>query len=163
AITQRGGEFVPWLTSIMLASTLDAKPMGHKQLTVRFRVLLRFELESQLVDLACELEGDIVTILEQADPGAGVLTDVERFAFRERNRGGVLQRIPSHLLAVYRQYTGASLAQPRTIGPEVEDDGVLSSLQLRSLPRRALEVEQIVEEHDLAAAESKFALAQEQA
>ena len=55
------------------------------------------------------------------------------------------------------------LPKPGTLGLEVEDDGVLAGLQLRPLPHRALEVEQIVEEHHLAATDAEFALAQEQA
>ena len=39
----------------------------------------------------------------------------------------------------------------------------LPGFQLRPLPHRALEVEQIVEEHDLAPTDAEFALAQEQA
>src|SRR5207245_2409703 len=56
-----------------------------------------------------------------------------------------------------------SFAQARTIRLEVEDDGVLAGAQLRPFPRRALEVEQVVEEHHLAPTKSKLALAQEQA
>src|SRR4030095_12507616 len=50
----------------------------------RFR--RRFELEGQLVDLAGELERDIVAILHHRDPGTGVLADVERFVLWERDR-----------------------------------------------------------------------------
>jgi len=40
---------------------------------------------------------------------------------------------------------------------------VLAAPQLRPLPDRALEVEQVIEEHDSAAVEAKLAFAQEQA
>jgi hypothetical protein len=39
---------------------------------------------------------------------------------------------------------------------------VVAGTQLRSFPRRALEVEQVVEEYHLAPADSELALAQEQ-
>ena len=55
------------------------------------------------------------------------------------------------------------LPRPGSVGLEVEDDGVLAGGQLGPLPRRALEVEQVVEEHHLAPAEAELALAQEQA
>src|ERR1700751_2651249 len=57
-----------------------------------------FELEGQLVDLAGELEGRVVAIFHQRDPGAGILADVEGFVLWEHDRGGMFQRIPRHLL-----------------------------------------------------------------
>src|SRR4029453_13440375 len=63
---------------------------------------------------------------------------------------------------VHVQHARAPLAQTYTVGLEVEDDGVLAGLQLGALPRRALEVEQVIEEPHLAPAKSKLALAQEQ-
>jgi hypothetical protein len=54
------------------------------------------------------------------------------------------------------------LPNPRTIGLEVEHDGVLSGAQLGPCPRRALEVEQVVEEHHVAPANPFDALAQEE-
>jgi hypothetical protein len=113
-------------------------------LAIRFRDLLRFEFEGQLVDLAGELERHIVAILDERQRGAGVLADVEGFVFRERDRGGVFHGIPGHFLTVHVQHARAPLAQPCTVGLEVEDDGVLAGLQLGALPRRALEVEQIM-------------------
>src|SRR5512144_2562074 len=87
---------------------------------------LRFELEGQLVDLAGELERNIVAILQHRDTGARVLADVEGFVFRERDRGGVFHGIPGRLLAVHGEYTRAPLAEPWSSGLEVEDDGVLA-------------------------------------
>ena len=112
----------------------------------------RFELEGQLVDLAGELERRVVAIFHQRDPGARVLADVEGFVLRERDRGGVFHGIPGHFLAVHGQHARASLAQTRTVGLEVEDDGVLAGFQLGPFPHRALEVEQVIEEHHLAPA-----------
>ena len=103
-------------------------------LALHVRVLLRFELEGQLVDLAGELERNIVAILQQRDPGAGVLADVEGFVLRERDRGGVFHGIPGHFLAVHGQHARAALAQARTVGLEVEDDGVLAGAPARALP-----------------------------
>ena len=51
--------------------------MRPKLLVLRARVLLRFEFEGQLVDLAGELERNIVAIFQQRNAGAGVLADVE--------------------------------------------------------------------------------------
>ncbi len=54
----------------------------------RLRTLLRlegFELEGQLVDLAGELELNIVAIVQHSDAGARVLADVESFVLRERD------------------------------------------------------------------------------
>src|SRR5262249_62038780 len=115
--------------------------------------------EGQPVDLAGELERNVVAILDQRDPGARILADVESFVLRERDRGGVLHRIPSCLFTVHRQHAGTTFAQTRFVWLEIEHDGVLARCQLRSLPNRALEVEQIVEEHYSAAVEAKFALA----
>jgi hypothetical protein len=52
-------------------------------------------------------------------------------------------------LATSLPYTHAcpSLAQTCTFRLEVEDDGVLARLQLRPFPNRALEIEQVIEEH----------------
>src|SRR5229473_2963691 len=111
---------------------------------------LRFELERQLVDLAGELERRIVAILQHRDPGAGVLADVERLVLRERDRRAVFHGIPGHFLAVHVEHARPSLAQPRTIRLEVEDNGVLAGAQLWPCPSRAFEVKQVVEEHRLA-------------
>src|SRR5262245_34933147 len=129
----------------------------------RLRVLLGFEFERQRFDLAGELERSIVAIFQQRDPGARVLPDVERFVLWERDRSGVLQRVLGHFLTVHRQYAGAAFAQTRPVGLEVEDDGVLARVQLGPFPYRALKVEQIVEEHHLAAPDAELTLAQEQA
>ena len=61
------------------------------------------------------------------------------------------------------QHAGAALAQARTIRLEVKDYGVLARFQFGPLPHRALEVEQVIEEHDPAPVQSQLALAQEQA
>ena len=82
-------------------------------------------LEGQLVDLASELEWNVVAIFHQRDPGAGVLANVKGFVFRERDRGGVFHGVPRHLLPVHGQHASPSLAQTRTVGLEVEDDGVI--------------------------------------
>src|SRR5262245_32001260 len=102
-------------------------------------------------------------MLQQYDWRARVLADVEGFIFRECNRGGVLQRIRRHLFAVHGQYARATLAQTGSVGLEIERNGVLAGCQLRALPRRALEIEQVVEKYDLAAAKAEFAFAEEQA
>jgi hypothetical protein len=41
-----------------------------------------FELEGQLVDLAGELERNLVAVLDERQRGAGVLADVEDFVLR---------------------------------------------------------------------------------
>jgi hypothetical protein len=125
-------------------------------------LLLRFELEGQLVDLAGELKRRVVTIFHQRDAGARVLANVERFILGERDRGCMLHGIPGHFLAVHGQHAGAPLAQTWAFGLEVEDDGVLARLQLWPFPHRALEVEQVIEEHHLALADALHAFAQEQ-
>src|SRR5215467_220598 len=112
-----------------------------------FRLLLRLELEGQLVDLAGELEWRIVPILDQRHPGARVLADIEAFILRERDRGAVLHGIPGYLLAVHGEHARTTLAQARTIRLEVEHDGVPAGCQLGPLPHRAFQVEQVVEEH----------------
>src|SRR5262249_54688884 len=134
-----------------------------RSLALTYRCLLRFELEGQFIDLAGELERRIVAILNQRNPGSSVLADVEALILRECDRDGVLQCIFRHLLAIYQQYAGATFAQTRTVGFDIEHDGVLARGQLRYLPHRALEVEQVVEEHNLSTVESKFPLAQKQA
>src|SRR5437016_2491859 len=68
--------------------------------------------------------------------GAGVLSDVESFVFREGDGGGVLHGIPGHFLTVDIQHTSAALAQAGTIRLEVELDGVLAGLQLGPLSGR---------------------------
>jgi hypothetical protein len=127
------------------------------------RCLLRFEFEGQLVDLAGELERNIVAIFHQRDPGAGVLADVEGFVLREGDRGGVVHGISGNFPAVHGEHTCPSLAQTWTVSLEVKDDGVLAGFQLRPLPYRTLEVEQVVEEHHPAPVNAEFALTQEQA
>src|SRR4029450_4275181 len=85
----------------------------------RFR--RRFELEGQLVDLAGELERDIVAILHHRDPGTGVLADVERFVLWERDRDSVFQGLFGYFLSVHGQDARAALAPTCTVGVEVED------------------------------------------
>src|SRR5882724_2642185 len=65
------------------------------------RHLGRSEVEGELVDLAGELERDIVAILQQRDAGTRVLADVEGFVLRERDRSSVLHGIPGDLLTVH--------------------------------------------------------------
>ena len=135
---------------------------GRKLLGLRGRVLLGFELEGQLVDLAGELERNIVAIFQQRDPGTGVLADVEGFVLRKRDRGGVFHGILRHFLAVHGEHARTPLAQTWTIRLEIKDDGVLAGFQLGPLPDRTLEVEQVIEEHHLAPIKASFSLAQEQ-
>src|ERR1039458_3235220 len=103
-------------------------------------LLLRegFEFKGQLVDLAGELERDFVAILDERKRSAGIQADVEGFVLRECDRGGVFHRIFGHFLAVHREHACPSFAQARTVGLEVEDDGVLAGAQLASFPNRAL-------------------------
>src|SRR5207344_3346196 len=108
---------------------------------------LRFELERQLVKLAGELERRIVAIFQHRDSGAGVLTDIKGFVLRERDWGTMLDGFPVRFLAVHIQHTRPALPQARTIRLEVENDGVLAGAQLWPRPNRALEIEQVVEEH----------------
>jgi hypothetical protein len=117
-------------------------PAVRKLLALSFRLLLRFEFECQLVDLAGELEWRIVAIFQQRDPGTGVLADVERFILWKRDGCGVVHGIPDHFLAIYGQHTCSSFAQAWTIGLEVEDDGVLAGTQLRAF-REAREVAEV--------------------
>src|SRR5271165_3082474 len=70
----------------------------------RFRRLIRTEFERQPVDLAGELEGWIVTILQQRDAGTGIQPDVEGFIFREGDGSRMLHRVPGDFLAVHGQY-----------------------------------------------------------
>src|SRR5262245_6909844 len=142
------------------ASICACKPVCLLLLSYRF--LLRFEFEGQLINLASELEWNVIAVLQQCDPSARVLADVEVFVLRERDRGGVLQGILRYLLAIHRQHTRATLAQTRTVGLEVEHDGVLARRQLGAFPHRPFEVEQVVEEHNPSTIESKFTLAQKQ-
>src|SRR4029079_15386411 len=125
------------------------------------RLPLWLELEGQLVDLAGELEWRVVTVFHQRNPGARVLADIKTFVFRERDRDGVLHGIPGPFLAVHGQHSGASLPQTWAVGFEIEDDGVLARLQLWPFPHRALEVEQVIEKHNLAPANALHAFAQE--
>src|SRR5579862_6244853 len=137
-------------------------PVGCTELVLRAGVLLRFELESELVDLAGELERNVVAIFHQRDTGAGVLTHIEGFVLRERDRNGVLHGILGHFLAVHGQHPSSALAQLRTVGLEVEDDGVLAGFQFRAFPHRALQIEQVIKEHHLALVDAELAFAQEQ-
>ena len=137
SVSRRGRLSLAWQSVVALC--LAPLPLAH-----------RSELEGQLVDLAGELERRVVAVLQHRDAGARVLADVEGFVLRERDRGGVLHGFLVHLLAVHGKHARAPLAQARTIGLEVEDDGMLAGLQLGPFPRRALEVEQVVEEHHLA-------------
>src|SRR4029434_535079 len=84
---------------------------SRKLLAIRFRVLLRFEVEGQFVDLAGELERNIVAILDERQRGASVLADVEGFVFRERDRGGVFHGIPGHFLTAHVQHARTPPAQ----------------------------------------------------
>jgi putative DNA primase/helicase len=73
----------------------------------------------------------------------------------------VFHGIPGHFLAVHGEQARPSLAQARTVGLEVEDDGVLAGAQLWPCPNGALEVKQVVEEHRLARTNPRHTLAQE--
>ena len=48
----------------------------------------------------------------------------------KRDRGRVLKLVLRHFLAVHGQHTCAAFPQTRTIGLEVEDDGVFAGRQL---------------------------------
>src|SRR6185503_7577706 len=85
------------------------------------------------------------------------------FVLGERDRDGVVHRIRGNFLAVYGQHARASLTQTRAVRLEVEDDGMLAGFEFGPLPHGAFQVEEIVEEHDLATADAELALAQEQA
>ncbi len=136
---------------------------GRHVLAILIRVLQRAKIESQLVDLARELERTIITILDGRNSGAGIQPDVEVFVFGERDRSGVIHVLRVHFLAVHRQHARAALAETGAVDLEVEHNGVLAGAQFRPFPNRALEVEQIVKKHHLAVADSQFALGQEQA
>src|SRR5208337_311910 len=71
--------------------------------------------------------------------------------------------VPGGFLAVDGQHASAALAEARAVRSPFEHDRVTARLQLRPLPHRALEVEQVVQEHDPASIEADFALAEEQA
>jgi hypothetical protein len=77
-----------------------ASSMAGMFLRFCFRVLWQAEIKGQLVDLARELERTIIAILEERNPGAGIHTDVEVFAFRERDGSGVIHVLPVPFLAV---------------------------------------------------------------
>jgi hypothetical protein len=66
----------------------------------------------------------------------------------------VFHGIPGHFLTVHIEHARSPLAQARSIGREVEGDDVFAGLQFGALPRRALEVKQVVEEQS--AVEWKF-------
>src|SRR6185312_3249045 len=138
-----------------------ARHQGHSGLG--WRRGLRPKLESELVDLAGELERRIIAMFQQGDAGSRVLADVESFVFRESDGGAMLQRIPGDLFPIHGEHTRTAVAYIVTVQLVIEDDGVLAGLEFGPLPGHALEVEQIVEEHDLAPADAEFALAQEQA
>ena len=55
------------------------------------------------------------------------------------------------------------LSRPVSAVRSFANDGVVAGFQLRPLPYGALEVEQIIEEHHLAAIKAEFAVAQVQA
>src|ERR1700751_2883422 len=108
-------------------------------------IRLRLKVKSKLVDLASELERRIIAVLQQGHSGARILADIETLVFRESEGRGVLHRIPGHLLAIDGQHAGTALAQTRLGRFEIEHDRVFAGFELRSLPHRPLEVEQVVE------------------
>src|SRR4029079_19547531 len=110
---------------------------------------------------ASELERAIVAVLDGRDRGTGVLPDVEVFVLRGHDGCRVIHGLIVQLLPVHEESTRATLAEAAAVELEVEHDGVLASRQLRPFPRRALEIEQVVEEHRLAPADAQVALAQE--
>ena len=61
-------------------------------------------------------------------------------------------------MEVTRSRPWAALAQTRPVWLEVEDDGALAGFELGALPHRALEIQQVVEEHQLAPVDTEFAL-----
>src|SRR5512136_1237191 len=73
-----------------------------------------FQLEGHLVDLAGELERNIVAILHHRDACARVLADVEGLVLRERDRDGVFHGIPGHFLAIHEEEARPPFAQTRT-------------------------------------------------
>ena len=103
------------------------------------------------------LNGHFVAILQHRDAGARVAADVEGFVLREGDRGAMFHGILGHFLAVHGEHALPALAQAWFIGLVVEDDGVLAGAQRRPCPHRALEVEQVVEEHRLAPANAHHA------
>src|SRR4029453_15707620 len=126
-------------------------------------ILLRFEFECQLFDLAGEFGRRIVAIFDQRDAGPGVLANVKGLVLRERDWRGVLYGISGHFLAIHGEHAGAAFTKTRSVGLEVEDDGVLAGCQLGPLPCRALEIEKVAETTLLAAADQKSPFGEEQA
>src|SRR5208283_4307918 len=93
---------------------------GFMQLfALLFRQPLRSEIKGEFIDLAGELERNIVAIFQHRDACARVLADVEGFVLRECDRGRVLHGILGHFLTVHIEHPRPSLAQARTIGLEV--------------------------------------------
>src|SRR5262245_19375502 len=131
-----------WPTSdgtISNADPVAASPTAAKISTFFIDRWLRLEFERQPVYLAGELEGGVIAILQQRDAGARVLADIEGFVLRERDWGGVFQRIPGHFPAVHEQHAGAALAQSWAVGLEIEHDGMLAWPQFGAFPHRALQ------------------------
>src|SRR5262249_22336156 len=95
------------------------------------RYLRRSKLERQLVDLAGELERQLVAVIHAR---AGINADVEGLVDRHQERNRVRDRLAGNLLAVYRQHAGAALAKAGAIILEIEHDGVLAGFERGAQP-----------------------------
>src|SRR5690349_12202916 len=106
------------------ASVLDDPPLVARNLR-------RSELERQLVDLAGELERQLVAVVHA---GAGINADVEGLVDRHDERDRVRDRLAGNLLAVNGQHAAAALAIAGPVIFEIERDGVLARLERRAQP-----------------------------
>jgi hypothetical protein len=129
------------------------------------RELRRFELNRYLVDLAGELERDLIVLVVHRCKGG--IPDVDHGVQRFGQGQSVFHFLGRHDLAVHLQRSGAAAADAthviicqrlctEAVVPEVELEGVLSGRERRALPLRPLEAQEII-------GEDRFAFQQVQA
>ena len=90
------------------------------------REFIGTELDIDLLKLAGELERHLRIVIVD-DRRSGVFADIEAFIEREFADGrGLLDPIFGHLLAIDREGSKATFAEPATVVFEVEINGVLA-------------------------------------
>ena len=142
----------------MLAPTGKGIVFRRFLLVVR-GVLRRAEFEVQPVDLAGELERADRSDTRSSRRGVRVSCPTSKVSSSGKVIGVVCSSVfLATSLPSTESIAGAALAKAGAVVLEVEADGVLARLQFGPFPDSAFEVEQIVEEHDFAPAESSSPL-----
>src|SRR5215475_13447047 len=147
----------------LLARLIIALAQRVHDALLRLGHLLRLELEGELVELAGEAERHVVPVFEEADRRAGIHADIKALIPLEGEGNRVLHGLLVHLLAVHAQRAGAAFAEAAAVELEIEDERVLTGREFGACPCRALEIEEVVQEHRFASADAELAFAKKKA